>query len=60
MEQIQTFLSSLEWFSISHVPKALNAQADKLSKEALELDKGAFIFQEFFEDQLQEEMNFRL
>jgi ribonuclease HI len=60
MVQIQTLFSTFEWYSVSHIPKALNVQADKLSKEALELDKGAFIFQELYEDQLQEEMNFRL
>jgi len=60
MEQIKYFLSSMEWFSINHIPRALNAQSDDLSKEALELDKSTFIVQEFYDDQLLEEMNFRL
>lgn len=50
----------MEWFSINHIPRALNAQSDDLSKEALELDKSTFIVQEFYDDQLLEEMNFRL
>jgi ribonuclease HI len=60
MEQIKSFLSSMEWFSISHIPISLNTQADELSKEALELDKGTFIVQEFYDGNLLEEMIFCL
>lgn len=60
MRQIRSFLSKLEWYSFNHICRELNVLADELSKEALSLEKGAFIYQEFFEDQLCEEMSFLL
>jgi ribonuclease HI len=61
MAQIhRSFFASLEWFSINHIPRELNSLADELSKEALLLDMGAFISQEYFEGQFYEEMNFHL
>jgi hypothetical protein len=58
--QIHSFLSYLEWSSFSHIYKELNTLVDELSKEALELEEGAFIFQEYFEGHLCEEMSFLL
>jgi ribonuclease HI len=40
MEQIREFLTTFEWFSVTHVPRSLNSIADELSKDALDLDGG--------------------
>jgi ribonuclease HI len=47
MIRIRELLGELEWFSCSHVYRELNQKADQLSKEALELEAGAFSYQEF-------------
>jgi hypothetical protein len=50
----------MEWLSINHIPIDLNAREDGLSKKVLDLNKGTFIVQESYDDQLLEEMNFQL
>jgi hypothetical protein len=60
LAHIQSFISYLEWYSFSHIYKKLNTLADELYKEALALDEGAFISQEYFEGQIYEEFPFLL
>jgi hypothetical protein len=40
MEQIREFLTTFEWFSVTHVPRSLNSIANELSKDAIQLDGG--------------------
>lgn len=60
MRQIEGFLSVLEWFFISHIYRELNTIVDELSKDVLDLVKGTFCMQEFFEGQVCNQMSFRL
>jgi hypothetical protein len=60
LAQIGSLLSSLEWFSFAHIYRELNTLAYELSKEALELEKGSFLFQEFFDGHISEDMSFLL
>jgi hypothetical protein len=38
-----------EWFSFHHILCELNSKEDELSKEALQLQRGALCFYEFFD-----------
>jgi ribonuclease HI len=50
LRDIKLTFRNFEWLSFHHIPRELNTKADELSKEALQLQKGAFGFYEFFED----------
>jgi ribonuclease HI len=58
MRQVRDFIENMEWFSCRHILRELNEVAYKLSKEALYLEVGTFIIQEYFENQMIKEMNF--
>jgi hypothetical protein len=46
--------------SFQHILRELNVKADELSKEALQLQRGAFGYYEYFEGTETEAMEFRL
>jgi hypothetical protein len=48
LSHIHSYIDELECYSFSHIYREVNLEADKWSKEALTLDVGAFISQEFF------------
>jgi phage I-like protein len=48
------------WSLFTHVYQELNSKVDALSKEAMEMEVGAFISKEFFEGHMVEEMLFLL
>jgi hypothetical protein len=60
LKEIKLNFRAFEWLSFHHVLRELNSKADELSKEALELQKGAFGFYEFFEGEETEAMEFIL
>jgi ribonuclease HI len=49
LRDIKLTFRDFEWLSFQHILRELNTKADELSKEALQLQKGAFGFYEFFE-----------
>jgi ribonuclease HI len=57
---IRLSFQSFEWISFQHVLRELNVKADELSKEALQLQRGAFGYYEYFEGTETEAMEFRL
>jgi ribonuclease HI len=60
LRDIKLTFRDFEWNSFQHILRELNTKADGLSKEALQLQKGAFGFYEFFEGTETEAMEFRL
>jgi hypothetical protein len=42
-------MNEFEWYSFVHIYRELNTLANDLSKEALMLDSGSFIAQEFYD-----------
>jgi hypothetical protein len=60
LRDIKLTFRDFEWLSFQHILRELNSKADELSKEALQLQKGAFGFYEFFEGTETEAMEFRL
>jgi hypothetical protein len=53
-------MDRMEWISFNHILRELNEMVDKISKEVLSLEYGAFIVQEFVDNKFFEEMNFHL
>lgn len=60
MRQVREFIENMDWFNCKHILHDLNEEADILSKEALVLDEGDFVLQEFQDDQFISEYNIRL
>jgi ribonuclease HI len=60
MNMIREMLGELEWYSCSHVYRELNQKVDQLSKEALEMEFGAFFYQEFQNNLPVHDMSFDL
>jgi ribonuclease HI len=60
LRDIKLTFRDFEWISFQHILRELNTKADELSKEALQLQKGAFGFYEFFEGTETEAMEFCL
>lgn len=54
----RNIMDEFEWSSFNHVYRKLNEIADGLSKEALELDPGSFIVQEYFDGLICDEKYF--
>jgi hypothetical protein len=52
---IKDLLAILYWFSCLHIYRELNTKEEKLSKDALNLDKEALVFQEVYEGIMVEE-----
>jgi len=50
MIQVRYFIDNMEWFSCKHILQELNQEVERLSKEAMELDVGAYILQELYEN----------
>lgn len=49
LREIKLAFQSFKWLSFHHVLRELNSKANELSEEALELQKRAFEFYEYFE-----------
>jgi ribonuclease HI len=49
LRDIRLSFQSFEWLSFQHILRELNVKADDLSKEALQLQRGAFRYYEYFE-----------
>jgi hypothetical protein len=60
LRDIKLTFKDFEWISFQHILRVLKTKADELSKEALQLQKGAFGFYEFFEGTKTEAMEFCL
>jgi ribonuclease HI len=60
LRDIKLDFPSFEWISFHHVLRELNVKADELSKEALQLQRGAFGYYEYFDGVETEAMEFRL
>jgi hypothetical protein len=58
MREIQLAFQSFECLSFHHILRELNNKADKLSKEALQLQRGSFDFYEYFDGTKIEAMEF--
>jgi ribonuclease HI len=59
MREIQLAFQSFEWLSFQHILRELNCKVDELSKEALQLQRGAFSFYEYFDGTKTKAMEFR-
>jgi hypothetical protein len=60
MRDVRLTYQSFEWLSFHHILRELNSKADELSKEALQLQRGAFRYYEYFDGTETEAMEFRL
>jgi ribonuclease HI len=60
LRDIKLAFPSFEWISFHHVLRELNVKADELSKEVLQLQRGAFGYYEYFEGVETEAMEFCL
>jgi hypothetical protein len=60
LSHIRSSIVELEWSSFTHIFRELNLVADELSKEALSLDVGAFISQEYFDGCICDKKSFNL
>lgn len=60
MRDIRLSFQSFDWLSFQHILRELYVKADKLSKEALQLQRGAFGYYKYFEGTETEAMEFRL
>jgi hypothetical protein len=60
LRDIKLTFRNFEWLSFQHILRELNTKADELSKEALQLQKGAFSFYEFFKGTETKAMEFYL
>jgi hypothetical protein len=59
MRDINLAFLSFEWFSFHHILKEINSKTNKLSKDALELQSGTFVFYEYLDGVKIEAMEFR-
>lgn len=60
MRDIRLSFQSFDWLSFQHILRELYVKADKLSKEVLQLQRGAFGYYKYFEGTETEAMEFRL
>jgi len=60
LKELKHQINNFEWLSFHHIYRELNEVADKISKEALLLPKGSFIYYENVEGKVTKEMEFQL
>jgi len=60
MRDVRLTYQSFEWLSFHHILRELNTKVEELSKESLQLQRGAFGYYEYFDGTETKTMEFRL
>jgi ribonuclease HI len=49
LRDIRLTFQDFEWMSLHHIPRELNSKANELSKDALEIHSGTYVYYEYKE-----------